>query len=581
MNYEKILSTSKNFFRELENLEDRAVAWGNRKFKLEKVFKKKHGPYMDKMSDFPPEWANMMIMGYYFSHVFFDSENLKKFSRAYWEELSPSEEKMVSVWKKNPPVWSLFTVEAEEHPGFYMIRDILTGETRLLYSLGVRDKLRQPGYRECPFLCALLYNGECWTTYGIIRGYLGLTAEDFRFLISFMDSRLFTAKGLNGIINAYYARFFTIDRLMEIPRIVFRDEPLMNCWTETVLEGFSPGTYPNLFTAVEEAGVYLRCFGKNREPGPPQFELFFNTSDGNALLFATTRSSYSRLTEGLIQDYSLSKEPEAAVSMNLTIVMQRDMDYMLPFTRWNKLFEGDEKDDETGEDDSLARMNELIRGMTDAKNTGAKYDAEGECERLGLDPAVVPQIRQLFEKMDKRFAVPEVEGGVDYPVPPPAVRQHFIEGLKKSKLFTLHAGPDSYRFFQELKDDSIEDEDYTYIPDTLEEAFVEQFDSYGLTVMNTLIYLLCHTGKRWVPLKDVAAEILKLFGRVILPGLDISAKDFIHDLSTVVTDYPVSLGLIDIETEPAEATFRKGRYNIKGSAFFLSYIGLKERSPSR
>lgn len=575
MNYEKIISTSKDFFRELENLEDRAVAWVNRKFKLDKVFKKKHGPYMDKMTDFPEGWAQMMILGYYFSRVFFDPENLKKFFRAHKEDLSPGEEKMVSVWKKNPPVWSLFTVEAEEHPGFYRIRDILTEETRLLYSPGVRGRLRETGHREAPFLCALLYNGECWSTYGIIRGYLGLTGEDFRFLVSFMDSRLFDAQGLNGIINEYYARFFTIDRVMEIPGVVFQGEPLEICWTETVLEDFSPGNYPDLFKAVEEAGEYFHCVGKNRGPGPPEFELFINTADGNALLFANTRSSYSRLTESLMPDYSLSGEPEAAVSMTLTIVMERDMDYMLPYTRWMELFGKDEKDGAADEDDSLARMNELLRGMTEAENTGAKFDAEAECERLGLDPAVVPQIRQMFEKMHKRSAVPDVEGGVDYPVPPPAVRRHFIEGLKKSTIFTLDAGPGSYRLFQELKDDDFEDEDYAYIPDILEDAFVEEFDSYGLTVMNTFIYILCHAGKRWVLLKDVAAEIIKLFGHVILPGLDMSAKDFIHDLSTVIRIDLVPLGLIDIETEPAEATMRKGQYNIKASAFFLAYIGLK------
>ena len=158
--YRKLETESKDFLQPLNELEEFAYQYAIEKLDAQKNFMKNHAVYMDKMSDYPEKWQNMMMYGYLFSKVIFDPLVLKKFFKAVRSELPPRAENMLKTWKVIQPVWSIFTVSKTDNPDFFTATDSITGEDRLLYSRGIKEELKNPGADSHPFLCALFYTGR-------------------------------------------------------------------------------------------------------------------------------------------------------------------------------------------------------------------------------------------------------------------------------------------------------------------------------------------------------------------------------------------------------------------------------------
>ena len=366
MNYSEIRKNNTHFFRNLKEIEDLILNWGMNKLKLDKLFIKNHGKYMDKMEDFPEEWHNLMMLGYFSSRILFDPQIFNKFYKTVKNELSPSEELMLKTWKKTPPVWSVFKAERTEEDDFFTTTDIFTGEEKLLLSNSIDEKLKRPGVKDSPFLCALMFNGSCWATYGIVRQYIGLTEKDLNFLPGFIEKETFNSKGLNGIIIKFYAMFFTIDRFMEIPLTYTGEEMLETCWSELNLEDFIPDEYLNEMDKISESGDYVHLIQK-KERGIPGYELFFNRKTNDALLTANTKTDYINLINTLNREYTLDTEADAEISMNLFIALRSYMDLNLPYDKWISHFPEELKDVDSEKDEFLDKINLLLREKIDCR----------------------------------------------------------------------------------------------------------------------------------------------------------------------------------------------------------------------
>ena len=575
MNYNEIRKNNTQFFRNLKEIEDLVLNRGMNKLKLDKIFMKNHSDYMDKMEDFPEEWKNFMILGYFFSQIIFDPQSLNKFNRTVKNELSPSEELMLKTWKKTPPVWSVFKAEKTDEDDFFTITDIFTGEEKLLLSQSVDDKLKYPGGKDSLFLCALLFNGSCWATYGLVRQYRGLTEKDMNFLPVFIDKKTFNSKGLNGIINKFYAMFFTIDRFMEIPLTQSGEEILETCWSELNLEDFIPEDYLNEMNKISESGDFVHMIQK-KESGVPGYELFYNRKTNDSLLTANTKTDYKNLINILNREYTLDTKADAEISMNLFIALRNYMDFNLPCDKWISHFPEEYKNYDPEKEEFLDNINLLLREKLDASNNGRDYDLKKRADEMGIEPEMLDEIEKVIKKVDDKIAVPDIEGGIEYDVPPPVKRKLFTGSLRDSSLFSINPGELSFRYFIESVNNDFSKDFYSELPEVIDNSFVEEFEEYGRTIMNTFFYILCQKKSEWITAKDYAAEILKLFGHVILPGLQSSVKDFIEDFTYIICEELVPSGIIEIETAPAEQTREKGRFLIRASRFFNSYISLKE-----
>ena len=169
-----------------------------------------------------------------------------------------------------------------------------------------------------------------------------------------------------------------------------------------------------------------------------------------------------------------------------------------------------------------------------------------------------------------------LKGEIEYDVPPPVKRKLFTRGIRDSRLFSINQGELSFRYFMESVNNEFSEDFYKDLPEVIDDAFNEEFEEYGRTVINTFFFILCQKKNEWIMAKDYAAEILKLFGHVILPGLQLSFREFVDIFTYMICEELVPLGIIDIETPPAEQTREKGRFLIRASRFFNSYISLKK-----
>lgn len=574
-NFDEIVTKNDEFFLPLQELEESLFYWAQHKLGLHKQFAQTQGEYMYRMEDFPESWHNFMISSYFVSKVIFDQQTFKKYVKSESENLSPAAERMLKTWKKEKPVWSAFTAEKTEDSEFFYITDIFTGDKRLLYSKGVNEELKKPGDRNTVFICALLHNGECWSTYGIVRRYIGLTQNDFHFLVNFMERKLFLSKGLNSIINKFYARFFQIDRFMNLPLQYNGKILLEECWSELELEDFEPEVYFDVMDVINQYENCIHLSLKQKAANVPGAELFYDKTNNNALLTANTREDFANLASELNREYELDTAPDNIISINLYSIMTGSMDYNLPLVHWGSLFPADEVDSTEAADELMAGMNRILKEKLDADNTGREYDIDKRAEELGLDAEISGQIEGLLKQIEDKYSVPGIKGGVEYQVPPPVLRTRFTDSLRDSSIFDLETGPATYREFRKETESYFPDKLYLEIQEYIESSFIDEFEEYGRTVMNSFFYIFCQKQDEFVKVKDYAAETLKLFGHVILSNLELSIQSFTEIFSYIISDDLSDAGLITLQTEPSESALERGNYKIKPSAFYKKLISLK------
>jgi hypothetical protein len=225
---------------------------------------------------------------------------------------------------------------------------------------------------------------------------------------------------------------------------------------------------------------------------------------------------------------------------------------------------------------NMTALNTFFGKYTDAYNNGKPFDYVSEARKLGIDEDLA---KDLIEQMQKKrisrdFQVPEAE--VQYrlegwPVPPPAKRGAFSDGILSSELFLTLDANETDDAFNALSGNQWKVEiDELGLFFFLQNAFSEEFsDDDGVAILNTFLWILLHLSEQKVLVRSIALEIFCLF-----PFLDdfYEFEDFVERFSEKVYKLFCRTSLCTITQRVKREERKRGLYTVQASSFLKSII---------
>ncbi len=385
-----IRSLSEEFSNQLEHLEEQVFYWGIRKYKLDKIFDKEQGSYLDRLEGFPEGYTNFMASTWLFCRVLMDSRLLLQFSRTKREQMFPPQNALLKKWKTNPPFWSIFTVKERLSKNIFFIEDALSGQSYYCQSPSIEKQADQIIGAEYPIICPLFPLTETIAaTYGMVRIYKGWYADDLIRLYRYMIGLLGYNGSFSSFILKHYGHFFQIDHNMESPVVMFKDQKVEMICTELNLPGFDPNS---LNMEIEENLPFFRMTLKNTKNSAPG-EILYNRESGQLFISSVSKAGYDRLC-GCLAGCSLSDEPDFRLSLALYIAVDKHMDLTLPDDHWKHLF----KKEETEDSPELESLNILLAEAVEAQNQGRSFDLYRRGGELGIMKENIDNIKNLLER---------------------------------------------------------------------------------------------------------------------------------------------------------------------------------------
>ena len=110
----------------------------------------------------------------------------------------------------------------------------------------------------------------------------------------------------------------------------------------------------------------------------------------------------------------------------------------------------------------------------------------------------------------------------------------------------------------------------------IEHLFEEAFGyDEGITIMNTIFFILLHRGSEYLPVRSYAWEIMKLFGHLLLPELGITAEEFITKFSRFTLKKLCTNAICEVASRPSAEEVRQGTYGIRRTVFLEVLLELQ------
>ncbi len=421
-------------------MEDAVFPWTAQK-KMHKKVLSEMKQYASHWERLPPEIRDtveeMLISQTIMARIFSQPERIASVKRVLREELSRDTLRYLQWTLDHPWYMSGFYVLEKEGPHVLRILDYHDGEEYLLYSQGTED-IWTNGKNN--FYTLLFFNGECLQTYGGIFYLNWASWGDFLYFAQRQDRYAFEQGGLHAAITAHPVEWAALYSWAELPQVVHRGEMMECCRSEVRAAQFSTDRLPH-GAQVDEAGGNIRVLLYPEDPmfGP---RVIWERRKKRLYLSAMTLKKYDLGRELLRDIADFPEEPDEIYSSMMTAAAN---EILGPdeFSRLDSSFKED-KELEPSDQIELNRMNDLIKRLNAAHNTGREVSSQELANETGLSEEVVVQMRDQIEKIMEESAT---------------VREGFL-GFSPAQMHDLmHNTIDNIPFIVEIRPDRIEPED--------------------------------------------------------------------------------------------------------------------------
>ena len=557
----------------LSLFQDQLFTWANRKEKFLKPYNRDLRKMKSMAAELPEEWHNHSLGQVAAGEVFINPVRTRKFLHTHREELGKAEKQLLRYFIDQPWFYSLFSVKETLGDNLFEITDLDSGEILLLHSPG----LSQFEHERIPLFLHLLFdNGACCQALGPCHYYRGYQAYDFEFLAKMVSPQLYRQSGLSAVIADKPSCFLLLDRFSETPVQVHGEEIVCLCSDSVKLDSFDPEKFAGAFN-VDRRDELVRCRLKTAESPLQTAELYYDGKKRELFLLAYGLDRYRRLAGHLSGTVEIPEKPYWQATSLMLAAVRSLLDRNIPGLDYEKIFGGQEplKPEARKEMDQI---NALMQEITNRQNLGIEAPLDEMAGLYNVPMETALQMQGVLTKMtEDRFQI-DLEGGIDhFTPPPPVVRQKLLRPLHDSELFTLTGSEKA----EDLFTDSLpglmllqeEPPPLSEFPRLIEKLYYQDWDIDQATILTYTAYMLIMVGDKYIRVRDYAAEILRLFWQVLLPGKDKKYRElFVERYALFCHGCLLPLGLIDLDRkiDPVEAV--NGEYRIKASAFFQEWI---------
>ena len=609
-----------------KTIEPLVEKWGHSKKKITTVMTEIYRTYAPDniVTEYPLASAYLYLI----SEFFQDPKAIGQLKAKHETELNAEGLSVLSFWEQNPAFWCYFSVKKVLSEDFSLIEDLLTGEEHTLYSPAINKLYGKTSSKGLRSLCLMLPNGKCLQTVGIIKSYR-IPVSDFKFYCSLFKPQ----SSLKTILSKHYITFFKLDTIGNTPMLHYEGHHMGFVWQPFTLAEFDVlqlggdwvvdtlGTQQrlslDLFDSTMDKLPNRKLF--NTTTGVMAGAIFRDTTTGEMGIFTNTEAAYiffSALLNRAYPELKLHKKPSLFICAPLQTLLLT-MDLPVAWKKFEKIIKYDAEPDLEETDDfeidwksirerydklpsdepMVQQAKSLLDVFLESRETGKPLDVDTIAKVTGMDKEDVEGILYGFEKTEGRspfdkflddffdeVTVYEVSPtdkkfelkNLPMPLDEEEDGEFLYQDLTDSALFTVNDIQKAEEQLVEGTSETFAEEIATYgILESIEELFTEEFDELDYPLMNTFFWVLLHKGKKWVPFRSYAIEMLKWIPDFILEEYD-DDEEFINEFGLFLLRKLYPLGLCSLEKKLSFDTLNMATYKIKGTDAFYSMLKISD-----
>lgn len=256
-------------------------------------------------------------------------------------------------------------------PDFFQALDLFTGEEILLYS----PSLQKSSVHDQAQMWFVLrvWNGKCWTCYGLNICLSGLTPDDIYFYASEMDPAVDSDEEIMAHVHAHPFHYFLLYDVSHVPDILTGGIPMRFVTSE------DPASFPDqpnisetFECEVRDAILQMTLLAKEGEqPDKLIGTAYLDEEQKTLYRVAYSEKNFDRLTTALnAAGFDIPDEPILSVAPLMLELAERVLMRKIPLHPFEELFDDAVK---IGEDPTDG-MNRFMDALIPSLNAGTKPD---------------------------------------------------------------------------------------------------------------------------------------------------------------------------------------------------------------
>lgn len=187
---------------------------------------------------YPQDYRSYTMLNFLLGNILTDTKMLNRVKATQEKFMVSREKKVLEALLERPAFWCTFTIEEVHDDDFVTIEDLFSGETHLMHSTALCDRIKRYGDRCKTYVSLMRHDGKFLSNIALLRQYT-LSKEDLLFYCHlFSDDDLSDETILNDMINENYAEFFTLDTISLLPPSMRGEHELKTTWQPFTLEEF-------------------------------------------------------------------------------------------------------------------------------------------------------------------------------------------------------------------------------------------------------------------------------------------------------------------------------------------------------
>ena len=573
-NLKEIKKTCDLFSRAYHSYSDFILDWVETKASVRKtvnaIFSKANE--IDMPKDY---WIDQALL-YTNAQMLTDPKTIKKIRREIETFVSDEERKALSFWADNPGFWCYYALEETLGDDFFIIEDLVTGDTHLLHSEDITYMQTDTLSKNKHYLSLLLPNGSCLQAIGFPK-FFSLPVTDLQFFFSLFSPRL----DLGSAINRHFIRLLELESISAMPLFFEEGIEMKQTWQPFKLKDFNIGMLGShwdsktfgkqqIFWFMHEATSYTSQHNAHilgTECGILKVTLVRDNNSGEMGLLTSTDTSYLLFSALLNRSYpelALPQKPAVCISLGLSVLLSEG-DYPLPWEKFSAII------------DSLEEYTSTKASMqnTPPEHEQESLDMVSNTKSVEIQE-VLSRIESSHEEIIAVYTVEQADKDFemfDWPKPPKQLQDLFDSPLNDSAVFEVRDDSNSRDLFNTLTNGSYakvieEDGLASFITSLFDDKFSGEV---GMFLMNAFIWILFHKGRTWIPARSYAIEILKM-QPYPLTTIYFEREAFLQDFTAFIKKVLCSRGICSLAKRPSSEEVKGGTFTIRGTDAFFSLI---------
>lgn len=563
--------------RLFDRLENYVFYWTAKKVKLDKEWARYMSERQEIIARLPSEWPGMAQAQCAFASVFCSGAGNRKFRKAMGAELDIDEIAFCKEAEVRPWRFSLFTVEERLGSDFYRIADQLGGEGGILKSPSVTSLLRS---NKKVFFTLLADNGKCLQTYGMVAYFNSIGAQELAYFADVLDHGSVEGRSIAHRIAERPLPFLFLFAYADAPVPMHGKDAVRFCASERYVPDPMRIVLPDEY--LENGDDQVLNFRLGGENFFDSQNLYLDLGQKKAVLIAQTRTAYRAAVEFLRPYLELPLDPQLDLSPIISIAAEALVGAGQPYAEYTARFtEATSRE----ENPALESINRAFDALMEAYNKGMPIDVEKAAKEYGVPAEVVPGIRNILERIEKRFDINLPFGIAGYAPPPPALRRCMEGSFEENGLFEPVPSPKAQLLFQRGRADratllaeykEAQDIDLEDFADAMDGIYEEFWDLDDRIILNCTVKILSDQKNEYREAREYACEVLRMFHQLLIkePGAE-DVRRFIRTYGRYLYLVLKPAGLIETDRPYELPAIRSGAFKLRSTEFLREWIRFK------